>query len=67
MRTQPQKNITEIKRFLEAFDKGKYKFYITEESQRYFWIRQTTWNLKYKFLKKKEKSIVKKYLIALLQ
>ena len=55
----PPKNITTIKSFLQV---DGFTFSFNDKRERNKFIRQTTWNLKYKYLPKHEKSLVIQYI-----
>ena len=59
MKSSPATSVPQVEKFLQL---EKTRFVIANKSDRYRWIRQTTWNLKYRELSKEEKGKVKQYL-----
>lgn len=58
MKSSPPKSLKQIQPFLQMHE-CNFSFQCKKERNRF--IRQTTWNLKYKFLRKKQKGEVIKY------
>lgn len=59
MQSSPPKSINQVKNFLQV---SHCKFSITDKIERNKFIKKTTWDLKYKYLSKKEKGLVIRYL-----
>ncbi len=59
MISSPPKSINQVKDFLQI---SNGIFSIQDRKERYRFIRQITWSLRYKYLSKKEKGLVIKYL-----
>ena len=59
MKGQPPKNLNTIKKFLQL---EGFSFSFKSIKERNSFIRKTTWNLKYRFLSKKDKGLVVQYL-----